>query len=179
MKNSLNITLNLLKENDAYAFEQLYSNYYERLCIYLLNFTSDKAIIEDIVQDTFVTLWTRRHFITINTSLKSYLYKTAYHKYIDTFRHKKRIDQALLNYYNDAIIEVLEIDESRQKEQIKQLDRCINKLPLKCKTVFINNKIAGKKYKEVANELGIATKTVERHISRAFAFLKDCIKITS
>lgn len=49
-------------------------------------------------------------------------------------------------------------------------------LPEKCKEVFVQNKIVGLKYQLVAEKLGVSIKTVEGHITRAYSYLKDCLK---
>lgn len=168
-------TLNDLKLNDERAFEELYVIYYEKLCVYLLNYTSDKKIIEDVVQDTFISVWKKRHEIEITDSIKSYLYRSVYNKLIDTFRKTKKVDSMLSEYYNTALIRAADSDTDYQTKRLKKLDDCIDELPSRCKSVFIANKISGKKYQQVADDFDISLKTVEGHITRAFKLIKECM----
>lgn len=149
--------------------------YYEKLCVYLSNYTTDKKIIEDVVQDTFVTIWKKRHEIEITNSVKSYLYRAVYNKLIDGFRKTKKVDTMLSEYYHTALIRASNSDTDYQTDRLLKLDVCIDKLPLRCKNVFIANKISGKKYQEVAFDLDISLKTVEGHITRAFKLIKQCM----
>lgn len=173
--NTLYNTLHDLKLNDERSFEELYVANYEKLCVYLLNYTSDKKIIEDVVQDTFVTVWKKRHEIEITDSIKSYLYRAVYNRLIDDFRKTKRVDTMLSEYYHTALIRAADSDTDYQTNRLKILDECIDKLPVRCKNVFIANKISGKKYQEVAVDLDISLKTVEGHITRAFKLIKECV----
>ncbi len=173
----LNILLKALKNGDVSAFERIYANHYEKLCYYLLNYTSNKAKIEDVVQDTFMGLWSKRKDITITTSLKSYLYRTAYNKLIDTYRKGKKKDEMLSAYYHTAVMRAVNLDNDLKNERLKKLEACIDDLPTKCKTVFMANKISGKKYSQVAEDLDISIKTVEGHISKAYRLIKNCMNI--
>ncbi len=163
------------KLNDERAFEELYVLYYEKLCVYLLNYTNDKKIIEDVVQDTFISVWKKRDEIEITDSIKSYLYRSVYNKLIDTFRKTKRVDTMLSEYYHTALIRAADSDIDYQTKQLTRLDDCIDQLPSRCKEVFLANKISGKKYQEVAVVFDISLKTVEGHITRAFKLIKECM----
>lgn len=56
------------------------------------------------------------------------------------------------------------------------LNNAINKLPDKCREIFILSRMEGLKYKEIADRLEISTKTVENQISIALRKLKVELK---
>src|SRR5690554_6180827 len=74
----LNIILQALKQGDTIVYKHLYSTYYEKLCVFLTGYTNDIVIVEDVVQDVFLKIWTDRKNLTIKKSLSGYLYKSAY-----------------------------------------------------------------------------------------------------
>lgn len=171
-----NLILDSLKKGDQKVFELLYTDYFEKLCIYLLSYTQNKEIIQDVVQDTFIKLWMNREKLTISSSIKSYLYKSVYNNFIDNHREKKKRDTILESYYQFAITKFIETDEEYKEQRLKKLDECIAELPPKCKEVFISIKISGMKYKDVASVLNISLKTVEGHTRKAYVFIKNCMK---
>lgn len=175
MKIEYNLLLQKIKKGDINAFEKLYAKNYESLCNFLLNYTHNKVIAEDAVQDTFLTLWEKRKELQINTSLKSYLYRLAYNKLMDKHRGNKRKENMLSSYYHTALIQALELDNSSKENRLKKLNNCIEELPTKCKQVFISCKINGLKRKQVADNLNVSTKTIEGHITNAFRLLRKCI----
>ncbi|MEE9361448.1 MAG: sigma-70 family RNA polymerase sigma factor [Cellulophaga sp.] len=61
--------------------------------------------------------------------------------------------------------------------RIEALREAINKLPPKCKEVFILSKFEKMKYKVIAEKMGISIKTVENHMSKAFKELRKGLKI--
>lgn len=160
---------------DKVAFEELYITYYEKLCVYLLSYTSDKKLVEDVVQDTFITIWKKRQDIEISDSIKSYLYRAVYNKMIDTFRKSKKVDSMLSEYFHTALVRAADSDTDHQTNRLKRLNDCIDQLPSRCKKVFVANKISLKKYQEVADDLEISLKTVEGHITRAFKLIRECM----
>ncbi len=65
--------------------------------------------------------------------------------------------------------------ETTNEVKITSIKKAIEKLPNKCKEVFIMIKIEGLKYKEVADNLKISIKTVEAHMSLALRKIKEQI----
>ena len=60
---------------------------------------------------------------------------------------------------------------------MKLLEASIEKLPKQCKKVFLMHKKQGYRYKEIAAELNISEKAVEKNISRALKRIKEAIKL--
>ncbi len=158
-------------------FKELYTTYYEKLCVFSLNYTSDKDLAQDIVQDTFMYIWDNRKKIMITTSIHSFLYKVVYNKLMDSYRGKKKMDKSLLSYYNEAIGKVVESDSDYKDLRLKKLEECLQLLPKRCQLVFLEKKVSGLKNKEIANNLNISLKTVEGHIARGYKFLKGCMSV--
>lgn len=167
--------INALKQGDKKIFEQLYSSYYQKLCTFLLSYCQDRSIIEDVVQDVFLNLWAKRRNISIRTSLNAFLYKSAYNKLMDKYRHLKLKNEMLSSYYDTAVLLAAEKDHETSKTRIKMLHLCIGELPERCKAVFLMGKVRGLNYREISKELGISVKTIEGHIARAYRLLKECM----
>ena len=164
-----------LQKGDRKAFKMLYNTYFETLCQHLLNYSQNQALIEDVVQETFITIWTNRKKLHINTSLKSYLYKAVVNNYINNYRKKKKRDAFLESYYRQVLMNISEKDESYQEERLKKLDECIQELPKKCREVFLSTKFTDMKYTEVSELFKISLKTVEGHISKAYSLIRMCM----
>lgn len=178
MKQKNNIfIINSLKNGNKAIFEQLYSEYYQKLCAYLINYTQDRFIVEDIVQDVFLNLWTKRQNIQIKTSLNAFLYKSAYNRLIDKHRNLKIKNEMLASYYHTAIMQSMKVDSDTTKSRMKKLDHCLDALPERCREIFHSGKIKGMSYKEISREHNISLKTVEGHFSRAYRILKDCMEV--
>ena len=163
------------KDGNDKAFKYLFDFYYPKLCRFIRNFVSDSSSAEDIVQEALIGFWNKRSRIEINISLKSYLFRACYNKYLDFYREKQKIHEKLEEFRYLSIIHLYQEEESSQKEKHILLKREIEKLPRKCQEVFLLCKVKGLKYKEVAELLNISERTVENHISNAFKQLRDVL----
>ena len=161
-----------LKNGDNNAYTLLMNDYYKNLCGYANLFTKDPSKSEDIVQNVFVKIWIYRKKIDPNIPIKKYLYKSVYNEFIDQYRKNKSVISLEEKYLK--VIDTIIDDNSLDIEKLMMnVNREIDKLPEKCKRVFILNKKEGLTHDEIAEYLQISTKTVESHITRAFKILNQ------
>lgn len=161
-----------LSKSDRKAYRFAYLKYYNNLCVYLLSFTHDKYKAEDIAQNVLLTLWEKRSNLNIHTSLKSYLYKSAYNAFIDEYRSTQKINKKLEQIKFDGLNIIDDEDYELKEKRAKDLREAIKQLPPRCKEVITLSKIEGYKYKEISDILDISVKTVENHMSNGFKLLK-------
>ena len=161
-----------LKNGDNNAYTLLMNDYYKNLCGYANLFTKDPSKSEDIVQNIFVKIWIYRKKIDPNISIKKYLYKSVYNEFIDQYRKNKSVI-SLEEKYLKVIDTIIDDNSLGIEKLMMNVNREIDKLPEKCKRVFILNKKEGLTHNEIAEYLQISTKTVESHITRAFKILNQ------
>ena len=161
-----------LKKGDYNAYTLLMNNYYKNLCGYANLFTKDPSKSEDIVQNVFVKLWVYRKKIDSNIPIKRYLHKSVYNEFIDQYRKNKSII-SLEEKHLKAINTVIDNNSFDIEQLMTRVNNEIEKLPGKCKRVFILNKKEGLTHDEIAEYLQISKKTVEGHITRAFKILNQ------
>ncbi|MGN6416665.1 MAG: RNA polymerase sigma factor [Pseudobacter sp.] len=165
----------LLKEDDQQAFEQLYSRYWKKLFTLAFHKLQSRQDAEDIVHDIFASIWVRRQELEIQ-SISSYLAVAVKYKVLEYF------NKAI--YHHALIPEELAAGNSAgqltDKLESQILDRLlqekIQQLPEKCRIVFEQSRIEGKSNPEIARDLNISRKTVEKHISTALRQLRHSIK---
>src|SRR5687768_6833398 len=85
-----NELLKKIKHGDVYAYEKVFHDHYSSLCLFGKKIVGDLDTARDIVQEIFVTLYANRNTIGINTSLKSYLFKSVYHACLNSIKRHKR-----------------------------------------------------------------------------------------
>lgn len=159
-------------ENKPQAFEKLFRKYYAPLCDYCQGIIADKEAGEDIVQDVFVYLWNNRNTINITTSVKAYLYSSVRHGALHYL--KKQIMQQNHSPHLTEFIAHLQETEYSEEEILKleEAKKILQELPEQCRNIFIMNCIDGKKYKEIAEKLGISVNTVKSHLSKAYRIFR-------
>ncbi|AQG78376.1 RNA polymerase sigma-70 factor [Spirosoma montaniterrae] len=167
--------------NEA-VFEGVFRQYYAPLCRYASPIVGDTDEAEEVVQSVFVTIWERRESLLITTSLKAYLYRAVHNRCLNRISQQtnqaQHRQQAASELYADAVspTQALLADELSTR-----LQRAIGRLPEQCRRAFELSRFEELSYKEIADQLGIATKTVENQIGKALRILRtelsDCLPL--
>jgi RNA polymerase sigma-70 factor, ECF subfamily len=166
-------TIGLLKTGDQKALEMVFRNWYTPLCRFAWTYLNDKDEAEEVVQSVFVQFWEKRGDISIDTSLKSYLYSSVRNASLNVIKHRKvRADHAKFVTSNaQSATQMVQSDELQ-----KRIDAAINKLPEQCRLVFQLSRWEELKYAEIADRLSISVKTVENHIGKALRIMREELK---
>jgi len=153
-------------------FEVLFKQYYAPLVVYACKYVSDIDIAREIVQDFFVRLYEKRQSLSIDTSVKSYLYRSVYNCCINYFNQRNIQEKHLKS------IDLERDDEENLEREIntvelqQQINKVINSLPAKCQRIFKMNRYEGLKNEEIAQLLNLSKRTVETQISKALKILR-------
>ena len=149
----------------------LFETQFERLMAFVCSYVGDEEAAKDIVQDAFLTLWNNRRKLDKSLSVKSYLFAIAQNYALNYLRHRKVVadNEEPLSHY---LLQEDEPVENREK-LLAALDEKLKELPPQQRTILEKCVIQNKKYKEVADELGISVNTVKTHLARALKYLRD------
>ncbi len=166
------------KEDPRKGYELLFRRYYRALCSHAVRFVYSKEVAEDIVGDVFLVLWKNNVYEKINTSFRAYLYASVRNRAFNylqwEFKKDVDIDTIPENNQNHVFEEtpqtMLQFDELFQK-----IESSITALPPQCQRVFLMSRFENKKNREIADELEIALKTVEAHIMKALAQMRNAL----
>ncbi|HEX2936394.1 MAG TPA: RNA polymerase sigma-70 factor [Bacteroidales bacterium] len=158
-------------------FEQVFRDYYERLCNYANTMVNDMDEAEEIVQSTFLALWEKRSGIDIHTSVKSYLYQAVHNTCLNRIKHN-RVKQTHSEYYRYTADVAMGSgsDLLIGKELEGQINDAIDSLPSQCQTVFRLSRFENLTYAEISEQLNISVKTVENHMGKALRILREKLK---
>jgi RNA polymerase sigma-70 factor (ECF subfamily) len=168
-----------IRAGDAGAFEELFRAYFAPLASFAYAHSDSREVAEEIVQDLFLNIWERRAVWQVTTHLRSYLYVATLNR-VRSFRRSQRVHRAA----HDVLArdgharnahEALERsdDAIARHEAISAIRSAVSELPERTREVFLLNRDAGLSYREVAMRLGVTVKTVEFHMGRALASLRE------
>lgn len=164
-----------LKNKDRTVFDFIFSYYYTGLCAYVRRWVDDQDIAEDLVQDFFVRLWINSSNIEITTSLKSYFFTSIKNRAVNYLKHVKiteKFGAQVLNSPNEEHSNW----EFTETELTDLIEKGMQKLPPRCREIFILSRFEGKDNAEIAGRLGISKRTVELQISNALKILRTELK---
>ncbi|BDD09447.1 DNA-directed RNA polymerase sigma-70 factor [Fulvitalea axinellae] len=161
--------LHKLKAGQLSALDIFFKRYREDLLRYAFHLVGEPSIAEDIVQDVFVSLWENREKVMISENLKPYLVKVVFNDVMDLRRHEKvkeKYRKHSLHVYDEKACDRAE-SQAEYNELNERLTVVLDSLPAQQKSVYTKIRLEGKKYKDVAEEMGISIKTVEGHFTKA------------
>ncbi|SCD19059.1 RNA polymerase sigma-70 factor [Proteiniphilum saccharofermentans] len=150
-------------------FSGYFCTYYRQLCLYALHFMGNAEEAEDVVQETFVSLWNKREQIESIRSVKSYLYTAVRNNCLTRIRDAKPTTS--LDILPDE--QFAEEDQMKRAEMEARIWKMIDELPERRREIFLMAKRDGISYKEIAEQTGLSVKTVENHVFRAMQSLRN------
>ena len=133
----------------------------------------DKAEAENVVQDIFIYLWENRMSLEGINSPQAFLFTLVKRRCIDALRKKlvasykeETLDEIKNHEYQYKLYSLESFDENRLSyEDIERLlSEAINRLPEKCRRIFIECKINHKSHQKIADEMGISVQTVKNQM---------------
>jgi len=152
------------------VYDSVFNTYAKDLKRFLYFKFNDMASAEDVLQETFIKLWTNCNKV-VYSKVKSYLYTLANNAFLDIKKHEKVVrkhKEGFVNYNNSESPEFLMIEE----EYLITVEKMIADLPEKQRKVFLLSRIEKKKYKEIALQLEISIKTVEKRMHNALLIMR-------
>jgi len=152
-------------------YKAIFMEYSEMLRNFLYYKTGDMAKAEDLVQDAFAKLWENCAKVTPEKS-KSYLYTIANNMFLNQVAHNKVILRFESMSHSDRDIKSPEY-LLEEKEFKHKLEQAISALPEDQRIVFLMNRVDKKKYREIAEELGLSVKAIEKRMHKALKSLKS------
>ena len=159
---------------DKTAFKKIFNVYFNSLCSFSKRYVQDTFIVEDLVQETFISLWNKRNDFEHLNALKAFLYTSVRNKCLNHLKHqlviKKHEKDLILNLESDQNISEQIIIE----ETFNQLFQEINNLPKASQEIMLLA-LNGLKNQEIADELGITINTVKTQKKIAYSKLKNRI----
>lgn len=153
--------------------------YYVSLCHFAYTYLKNKEDTEEIVSDIFFTLWKNRDHLVIDKNVKAYLYIAVKNASLAQIKKKKPdfvdLDNSELRL-SKSITESTTPDRIIEIAQLRhQIDQAVDRLPARCRQVFIMNRVDHLKYREISEILNLSEKTVENHIIKALQLLRQSL----
>jgi RNA polymerase sigma-70 factor (ECF subfamily) len=166
-----------LKEGKETAFEMIFRTYYQPLCKYAYSFLNDKDEAEEVVQASFISIWEKRGELSIQTSLKSYLYRMVRNACLNVIKHEKVKQQhAQVQLAGGEQAQESSSQPVLASELEQKIYESMKLLPEQCRLVFQLSRFEGLKYQEIADQLDISVKTVENQVGKALKIMRTQLK---
>jgi RNA polymerase sigma-70 factor (ECF subfamily) len=174
-----NDLLQLLKESDHTAYNEIYRRYFYLTYTHAYKKLRDEEAAKDIVQEVFATLWFKRDFNLPQSNLPGYLFTAVRNKIFDLFAH-----QQVEAKYADSLKDYLSNHSNaptdhlvRENELKAYIEKEIQALPPKMKLIFEMSRKENLSHKEIAEQLNISENNVSKQVNNALRVLKTKLGI--
>lgn len=166
-------------------FNQFFLEYQQRFVHFAVTYVHDEAVAEDIVIESMMYYWENKERLAADTNIPAYVLTAIKHKCIDHLRHRQLhqeiSDEISRLYAWELSSRILSLEEFEPGEiftrEIQEIvDAVLSALPEQTRRIFVMSRYENKSHKEIAESLGITTKGVEFHISKATKVLRLALK---
>ncbi|WP_257667324.1 RNA polymerase sigma factor [Parapedobacter tibetensis] len=169
--------LEVMRDGNQKAFNELYRRYQALLYAYAFKLTADDMQTQDIVQETFMTLWDSRERISITHSVSAYLYSAVRYRFYrlaatDRLRHD--LAEALLQAVNT--VSPTTDAAMFHRELLVLVARIAEQLPGNMGQIFIMSRLEKLSNQEIADALELSEKTVRNQLSQAGKKMREKLK---
>ncbi len=162
------------QSGDENAYVELVNRYKDKLTNFVFYFLKDEEHSEDIVQETFIRLYEKKHYYKEIAKFSTWIYTIARNLANTELRKKSRTKIMYLsqmsNYKKDYDLKSSDPELNKNIENeflMKEIHAAIDKLPENYKSVIILRDIQGLDYEQISNIIGVPLGTVKSRINRA------------
>lgn len=167
------------KEKDELLFEAIFKQYAKPLFYYAAKFVGDE-MAKDIVQDTFVKVWSDQSLV-VTKSLNALLFTSIRNSCLQQLEKQKvrnrYAESVKLKIQTEELLFYMEERSSLIEQELEdKLNEVLNTLPERCRQIFMLSRFENKKNREIAEDLDISVKAVEKQITRALTTIRSEMK---
>ncbi len=160
---------------DLKAFERLFHRYYPMLLNFLAGFVKSRPEAEDIAQNCFMKLWINRFSLSPDQSVKNYLFVLARNEAINVLSSRRSKNIPITAQYESVPhLDILDHWLTFTETNIL-LRKNIDALPPQRQIIFKMSRYGHMSNMEIAVNLNLSVRTVEKHIELALKDLRKCL----
>ncbi len=90
--------LNLIKSGNKQAFDEVFLKHFKNLHAYAFTIIKEIDDAEEVVQNVFVRIWTKRDQLKTDGFLRSFLYRAVHNESLNYLKHQKVRSNFQLHY---------------------------------------------------------------------------------
>jgi len=145
---------------------------------YLRKFTSQAEDIEDLVQETYVRVYALPDFDTVD-SPRALVFRIAHNLAVERARRQKSQATDSVGDLESVTVYSLDAPAEVQLDDRKRFEvfcAAVDQLPPLCRRVFVLRKVYRLSHQEIAEVLGVAHSTIEKHVAKGLVRCRDYLR---
>jgi len=166
--------MSLFQGGDENAYIELVNRYKDKLINFIFNYLGDLESSEDVVQETMIKLYQKKHYYKEIAKFSTWLYTIAKNLANTELRKRKQRKTTLLSQFSkdDKTYELPSNDpepgQEIQTDIVNKIIRdAVDQLSEKFKIVIVLRDIQGLAYEDISEIINVPIGTVKSRINRA------------
>ena len=169
--------MELIQAGDDKAFRELVIRFQDRLLNFVGRIVNDRETSEEIVQETFLRIFSQKMSYTPQYAVSTWIYTIALNLSRSELRKRKLRKFLSLDFLKEeSDLELADTTVQVMEGLTPILQRAIDKLPQEYKTAFILCDIQRLPYQQIAEVMRVPVGTVKSRINRARSILREKLK---
>jgi RNA polymerase sigma-70 factor (ECF subfamily) len=158
-----------LKGGDNAAFDTIVSRYKHKLFGTLCRITKNADISEEILQETFIRVYTKCNSYKSRYRFSTWIYTIA----LNQMKTQMKRRNAFISLERVKTDSMMSESSSSAKQHLKlELEQAIEKLPVEYRTAFLLRDVDGLAYKEMGRIMKCRVGTAKSRVHRARTILR-------
>jgi len=166
--------VHLVRSQDQELYRHLIQRYQQKLMRYATYLTQDPDQAADVVQESFIKVFTNLHGFNTKMKFSSWIYRIVHNQALNQIKKEKKMinfdpSEWFVRFPSSQNIE----EEYLEKETKKEIKQCLGELPFKYRSVLTLFYLEDKKYKEISEILKLPLGTIAVRLSRAKKLMRQ------
>lgn len=154
-------------------FETIYRDYYAQLFRFAFQYVRDEEECYDIVSNAFEQLWLHLSKKPMDNT-KAFLFTVVKNRSIDALRRLKRHDKYVA--FAELLMDEYVVEQEYENDHYnkRMIEKVLATLPSPpTREILVACYLEEKKYREVAEDMGITVATVKKHMVKALKIIRS------
>lgn len=157
-------------------YKHAFHAYYQPLCQYAHTLVPSSPDCEDMVQEIFLYVWEKKKDLIGREELRFYLFTAMRNRCLNYLRKHRKDRFNQLSVWEEPVERASGMDYEEPVDLAGAVAEALDRLPLRCREVFVLSRISKLTYQQIAETTGISPKTVENQIGKALRIMRSFVR---
>ena len=166
-----------LTEGNQEAFRIIFKAAYPQVRAFSKGFTKNDADADDIAQQVFIKLWTKRAILANVRNFETYLYTITKNTVLNHMASQKAFMVDISDVRNLSTKNTSPLEQIEASDLQLLIDMTVENMPPQRQAVYKLSRVEGLSNDQIAERLGLQKKTVENHLNLALGEIRKVLKM--
>lgn len=166
-----------IKSGDRESLKELYELYYSTLVNYGRKITDDQQLIEDAIQETYISIWKYRLTMSVPASVKHYVLRAFRNRLTQIFKERPNITytEESLHFSFEIGFDHKMIEGEDAQKLSAQINNAVSKLTNRQREIIYYRFYENLSFEEIGEIMSMQIRATYKLNARAIASLRELL----